>query len=77
MPSGNKKYILALTVNGTLVAYLTRGVSNLPSTDYWGTSGNIMYSITSNDIVRVRYVLNNGGTALNAVFLNFGISRLN
>jgi len=77
MPSGNRKYILALTVNGTLVAYLTRGFSSLPSNDYWGTSGNIIYPVTAHDVVRLRYVLNNGGTALNAVFLNFGISRLN
>ncbi len=77
MPSGNTKYILALTINNVLVGYLNRGVATLTSTDYWGTSGSIIYPINANDVVRLRYVLNNGGTTLNAVFINIGITRLN
>ncbi|XMO85252.1 hypothetical protein AAFN75_10680 [Algibacter sp. AS12] len=77
MPSGNTKYIIALVVNNALVGYLNRGVATLPSTDYWGTSGSIMYPINANDNVRLRYVLNNGGSTLNAVFINIGITRLN
>ncbi|WP_159018387.1 hypothetical protein [Algibacter sp. L3A6] len=79
MPGGNKKYIIALDVNGALVAYLTRGFSSLPAsgTDYWGTSGNVMYPISANDVITMKYVLNNGGSPLNAKFINIGISRLN
>ncbi|WP_055435747.1 hypothetical protein [Lacinutrix algicola] len=76
MPSGNKKYILALEINGNLVAYLSRGFSSLPSTDYWGTSGNVMYPVSANDSVTFRYVLNNGGVELDARFINLGISKL-
>ncbi|WP_152973283.1 hypothetical protein [Lacinutrix mariniflava] len=76
LPSGNKKYILALEINGNLVAYLSRGFSSLPSSDYWGTSGNVMYPVSANDYVTFRYVLNNGGAALDARFINLGISKL-
>lgn len=77
MPSGNKKYILAININGSLVAYLSRGYSSLPSTNYWGTSGNIMYPVSENDIVTFRYVLNNEDSPLHAKFINFGITKLN
>ena len=79
MPGGNKKYVIALDVNGSLVAYLTRGFSSLPAsgTDYWGTSGNVMYPISANDVITMKYVLNNGSSPLNAKFINIGISRLN
>lgn len=77
MPSGNKKYIIALYVNENLVGYLTRGSSNLTDGDYWGTSGNIMYPINTNEVVKLRYVVNNSGTKLNAAFANIGITKLN
>lgn len=77
MPSGNKKYILAIEINGNLAGYLSRGYASLPETNYWGTSGNIMYPVFENDIVTFRYVLNNGDSALDAKFINFGISKLN
>ncbi len=77
MPSGSTKYIIAITINGTLVGYLSRGFATLTGTDYWGTSGNIMYPISANDEVKIRYVVNNGGTALEAQFINIGITKLN
>lgn len=76
MPSGNKKYIIAVTKNGSLIGYLSRGFSSLPSQDYWGTSGTLMYPLAANDVLRFQYVLNNGGTNLNAKFFNFGVSKL-
>jgi len=76
MPSGNKKYILGIYKNNALVAYLSRGFSSLPSQDYWGTSGNVMYPFSANDLVKFRYVLNNDGNTLNAKFINFGITKL-
>ena len=79
MPGGNKKYIIALDINGSLVAYLSRGFSSLPSsgTDYWGTSGSVMYPIHANDVINIKYVLNNNDIPLSAKFVNIGISRLN
>ena len=77
MPGGEKKYIIGLNINGGLVAYLSRGFSSLPSSDYWGTSGNVIYPINANDVITMRYVLNNDSTPLTARFVNMGISRLN
>ena len=76
MPSGSTKYILAIRVNGGRVRYLTRGFASLPSTDWWGASGSLTVYLNANDVIDFQYVLNNGGTALNAVFLNFGISGI-
>ncbi|WP_131453995.1 hypothetical protein [Neotamlana sedimentorum] len=77
LPKGIHKYILALTINGTLVGYLVRGYTDLPDTNYWGTSGNIIYPVNANDVIKIRYVLNNGGTAIAAKFINIGITKLN
>ena len=77
MPNGNVKYILAITINNTLRGYLSRGVATLPSSDYWGTSGTIIYPINANDVVKMQYVLNNGDVTLDAKFVNIGVSRLN
>lgn len=77
MPSGSVKYIIAMTINGNLIGYLNRGFATLTGTDYWGTSGNIMYPISANDVVKFRYVINNGGTPLEAQFVNIGITKLN
>ncbi len=76
MPAGNTKYILGAFINGTLRGYLTRGVATLPNQDFWGASGVLMYPLNQNDTVTVRYVLNNNGNALDAVFINIGISKI-
>lgn len=76
MPSGNKKYIIGVTRNGTLLGYLSRGFSSLPSVDYWGTSGVLLYPLAANDVIKFQYVLNNAGSSRNAKFVNFGISKL-
>lgn len=76
MPNGNTKYILALFINNTLVGYLNRGVATLQSTDYWGTSGAIMYPVNANDVIKIRYVINNNGTTINAKFANIGVTKL-
>lgn len=76
MPSGETKFILALFINGVRRGYLSRGFASLPNTDYWGTTGVIMYVLNANDIVNIQYVLNAGGTTLNANFSNIGIAKL-
>jgi len=76
-PDGNNKYIIAITINDTLTGYLSRGFASLPETNYWGTSGNIIYPITAGQVVKFRYVFNSGSVARDAKFFNFGISKLN
>ncbi|PRX53234.1 hypothetical protein [Flagellimonas meridianipacifica] len=76
MPSGNTKYIIGIFINGTLRGYLTRGFASLPNQDWWGTSGTIIYPLQANDEVRFRYVVNNNGNPLDAVFVNIGITQL-
>lgn len=77
MPSGSKKYILALYINSHLVGYLSRGVASLTSVDYWGTSGNIMFPVNHGDTVAFKYVLNNSNVNLDAACVNIGITHLN
>lgn len=76
MPSGDTKYIIGVFINGTLRGYLTRGFASLPNQDWWGTSGTIIYPLNANDEVRFRYVVNNNGNPLDAVFINIGITQL-
>nr|WP_299074513.1 hypothetical protein [uncultured Allomuricauda sp.] len=76
MPAGDTKYIIGVFINGTLRGYLTRGFASLPSSDWWGTSGTIVYPLSANDEVRFRYVVNNNGNPLDAVFVNIGITQL-
>ena len=54
-----------------------RGNVNFPSgTNEWGTSGVLVFSFNANDVVSLRYVLNNSGTSLNARYFNIGIVKL-
>lgn len=76
MPSGDTKYILAAFVNNVRVGYLSRGFASLPNTDFWGTTGILMYQLKANDVVKIRYVLNAGGQTLNANFSNIGITKI-
>ncbi len=76
MPAGNTKYILAARRNGTLIGYLSRGFVTLPSRDYWGTSGTISYALNAGDRINFQYVINAGGSSLNAVFTNASITKL-
>lgn len=76
MPSGDTKYIIGLFINGVLRGYLSRGFASLPNRDWWGTSGTIIYPLNANDEVRFRYVVNNNGRPLDAVFINIGITQL-
>ena len=76
MPAGDTKYIIGLFINGSLRGYLTRGFASLPNRDWWGTSGTIIYPLQANDEVRFRYVVNNNGNPLDAVFVNIGITQL-
>ncbi|MFD2907701.1 hypothetical protein ACFSX9_03030 [Flavobacterium ardleyense] len=76
LPAGNAKYIIAVYKNGNLYNYLARGVANNSSTDEFGFSGSTGITVISGDVLNIQYVLNNGGTPLNAKYINIGITRL-
>ncbi|SNR16350.1 hypothetical protein [Tenacibaculum jejuense] len=75
MPSGGTKYIIGAFRNGGLIGYLTRGFVTLPSQDWWGGTGVLMYSLNANDEITLRYVLNAGRT-LTGRFMNIGITKM-
>ncbi len=81
MPAGTTKYIIAAFLNGTanpgdIMGYLNRGFVTLPSQDWWGATGVLMYTLSQNDIIRLRYVLNAGGANLTGRFINIGITKV-
>lgn len=76
LPAGNAKYIIAVYKNGSLYNYLARGVSNNTSTDEFGFSGSTGITVNAGDTIKIQYVLNNGGTTLDAKYINLGITRL-
>lgn len=77
LPSGNHKYIIAVELNGNLIGYLTRGFVDMSGTDYFGTSGTLMYYLGVNDQITFRYVLNNNGNTVSARFFNIGVTKMN
>ncbi len=76
LPAGDKKYIIGIYKNGTLYNYLARGIVNNPATDYFGFSGSSGITVNANDVIKVRYVLNNDNINLDANYINIGITRL-
>lgn len=77
LPSGNKKFIIGVYRNTNLIGYLVRGNVNFDTEpNEWGTSGVLVFSLHADDEISLRYVLNNGGTPLNARFFNIGIIKL-
>ena len=76
LPAGNIKYIIAVFKNGVLYNYLIRGIANNPATDEFGFSGSTGIAANAGDVIKIRYVLNNGGTPLDAKYINIGITRL-
>jgi hypothetical protein len=76
LPAGNVKHIIAVYKNGTLYNYLARGVVNNLETDEFGFSGSTGITVTAGDVIRIQYVLNNGGATLDAKYINVGITRL-
>ncbi|WP_111710197.1 hypothetical protein [Lutibacter citreus] len=77
MPSGGTKFILGVMLNSdsARIGYLSRGFASLPSKDYWGTTGTLMYKLKAGSVIKIRYVLNGSGT-INSDFLNIGITKI-
>jgi len=76
MPAGTKKYIIGLYQNNNLVGYLSRGTATLDAVDEWGTSGSLSVAANANDLLELKYVVNNSGAALEAKIFNIGITKL-
>ena len=77
MPLGDKKYILALFINGARKSYLSRGWVRLQGQAFWGTTGIIMYRLEKNDIITIEYVIKLGANVvLNGNYINIGITKL-
>ncbi|MEH6406126.1 MAG: hypothetical protein V7767_02505 [Leeuwenhoekiella sp.] len=78
LPTGDKKYIIGVYKGNNLLGYLVRGNVKFPTdaTNEWGTSGVLVYALKANDQIRLSYVLNNGGSTLDARFFNIGIVKL-
>lgn len=76
VPSGNRKFVIGVFKNGTLIGYPTRGTIVLSATDSWGSSGTLVENFDVGDVITFQYVLNNGGIALDALNFNIGITKL-
>ena len=81
-PVGDRKYVIGVFKNTTLVGYINRGVVYLDESDYWGVSGSFTYNFSANDVIDVRYVINKdptvtGNQSASVRFVNLSISKIN
>ena len=73
---GDVKYIFAVFINGTRTGYMTRGVVNLPSQDYFGASGTFQYVFAADDVIDISYYIGNSASSVNGDLLHIGIVKL-
>ena len=78
LPTGGHKYIIGVYKNSTsnLIGYLVRGNVVMEADDEFGTSGVMTLPFNANDKIILRYVLNNGGTSLDARFFKIGVIKI-
>jgi len=76
MPAGNRNYFLAAYKNGALIGYLSRSRLENPTTDYWGTTGTLMYAANAGDEFSFKYFIANN-TNLTTAFQTICITKLN
>lgn len=76
MPSGNRSYFLSAYLNGNFISYLSRSNLQNPTTDYWGTTGTLMYAASAGDEFSFRYFIDHNA-ALTNVFQTICITKLN
>ncbi len=76
LPTGDHKYIIGVYKGSTLVGYLVRGNVDMAANDEFGTSGVMVLPFKKNDLVSLQYVLNNGGSPLDARFFKIGIIKM-
>ena len=77
LPPGSISYRLEVSVNDTNNSIITNGQVNLPGSDYWGTSGNILLILSAGDKISLGYIMKSVSSSLRtAAFFNIGISKL-
>ena len=77
LPAGSISYRLEVSVNNSNTSIITNGQVNLPSSDYWGSSGNIILILQAGDTISLGYILkSNSSYSRTAAFFNIGISKL-
>ncbi|MBU2926612.1 hypothetical protein [Winogradskyella psychrotolerans] len=77
--SGSTKYILAVFVDNVRVAYLSRGVAALNSSDHFGVTGTFQYLFNAGDNVEIKYYVNNvdnGSSSLTGTQCHIGMVKL-
>lgn len=80
LPAGSRKYIIAVYQNNTLIGYVNRGNVDLPSQDFWGTSGSFLYEFADGDEIDLKYVINRTATTNETAsvrFINLGFTKIN
>lgn len=76
MPAGNRNYYLAAYKNGILIGYLSRSKLQNPSSDYWGTTGTLMYPADAGDEFSFKYYISHNAN-LTTAFQTICITKLN
>ena len=77
LPPGSLTYRLEVSLNNTTSSIITNGEVNLPGSDYWGTSGNILLILQTNDLINIGYILKGASASTRtAAFFNIGVSKL-
>lgn len=76
MPLGGRNYYLAVYRNGSLISYLSRSKLQNISTDYWGTTGTLMYPADEGDEFSFKYFISHNANLTN-VFQTICITKLN
>ncbi|SDS35905.1 hypothetical protein [Winogradskyella sediminis] len=76
LESGSVKYIFAVFKNGTRTGYMTRGVVNLPTDDYFGASGTFQHVFAEDDIVDISYYIGNTASNVPGDLLHIGMVKL-
>ncbi|WP_225036089.1 hypothetical protein [Winogradskyella sp. SM1960] len=76
LESGDIKYVFAVFKNGTRTGYMTRGVVNLPSNDFFGASGTFQHVFAADDIVDISYFIGNSASSVAGDLLHIGMVKL-
>lgn len=76
MPTGNRKYALKVYKNNTLISVLNAGEATTSGSDYWGVNGVCVATLSANDLITVKYLINNNGGNLSPKFVNISITQL-
>ncbi|WP_178986518.1 hypothetical protein [Winogradskyella helgolandensis] len=77
--SGSTKYILAVFVDNVRVAYLSRGVAALSSSDHFGVTGTFQYLFNAGQNVEIKYYVNNvdnGSSSITGTQCHIGMVKL-